>query len=154
MSGHGGPGYERLPRSSVLNVGRASVPVIFKGGRHCPPSPRRRPESGKRRQVPGLRREDGSGCATLFGKRSTKGLSQNRPIISTGFSGEWCSHGGRRQAFSVVHSPASHSGDSFASIPGNHIRCIRPKCLRHLLACAGFSTTATPSLVRFSSPRS
>ncbi len=28
-SGHGGPGYERLPRSSVQTVGRASLPAVF-----------------------------------------------------------------------------------------------------------------------------
>ena len=59
----GGPGYERLPKSPLLIVGRASVPVIFKDGRRCPASPRR---PGHRTLVTSLRREYGSGSATVF----------------------------------------------------------------------------------------
>ena len=45
----------RDPDDSLLIVGRASVPVIFEGGRHCPPSSRE-PKSGKGCPVPDLSR--------------------------------------------------------------------------------------------------
>ncbi|MFH1113492.1 MAG: hypothetical protein V1792_06190 [Pseudomonadota bacterium] len=61
---------EELTDIPLAFVGRASLPVFFRGGL-CPPSPRRRPGSRKKRLVPGLRREDGSACATVFGNQST-----------------------------------------------------------------------------------